>query len=167
MLQLYRLNIIYHRCKYRVKLVVFFSFAIFLTIGQYVIRKAVNKLMSSQLIVHGVLWILQTTYLMGVFGPAAEKVFGIVHCVTSSFIHAAMTIVIAIRLLNLRRSILDVTEHEHTKLYISLTAILVESGAMHTVAMSVCFLPLNYPLGAAPTQVTVSHAVITNCNLKS
>ena len=71
--------------------------------------------------------------------------FSIAHCMLSSLLNALMTIVIAGRMFYARRHL--AASRRSAKLYTSVAAMFIESGAIYSTLMFICILHLNDVLG--------------------
>lgn len=71
----------------------------------------------------------------------------IMHCTFSELLNLAVTISIIWRMLYLRRYITDALGPDHAKMYTSVSAMFVESGAIFSVLMLICNVQLRRKLG--------------------
>ena len=73
--------------------------------------------------------------------------FAVIHCGLSAGLNVLMTLTIVSRMIYLRQNVIDVLGAEHAKLYTSVAAMFVESGAIYSILTFICSLHVSRVLG--------------------
>lgn len=119
----------------------------------------------------GVLWTLQSSSPGLSFYSALPLAYGTSYYAISLSVNMVLTILIILRLLHYRRTVVSVMSAEHAKHYVSLATVLVESAALYSV-FALLFLvtyAVNNPLNqvflsiAQASQVRLLITIIFSC----
>lgn len=96
----------------------------------------------------GTLWTLQSSQPGLSLYSALPQAYGTSYYVISLCVNIVLTILIMVRLIMYRRTILATLPEEHAKHYVSLAAIMVESAALYSVLAFIFIITyaINNPL---------------------
>lgn len=104
----------------------------------------------------------------GAHWAAVKFAYAVPHCGVTTAINAAMTLAIVGRMVYMRQRVTSAVGVAHARLYTSIAAMFVESGAIYSIIMLVCAIPASHTEGEGlPSVVFLALAQASVCISKN